>query len=239
MRVLVTRPEPQASATAALLHERGHRVHRFPLTSIDRLAPPLPPAETVDAVLLTSANAAFALAHYAGLPVYAVGGATGRAARLAGADRVIVAEGDWRSLARLLGGANGPPPGARLVHLAGAEVRGELAGAARRAGFGFERRVVYAARPVAWLDPPTLALLDAGGLDAGGLDAVLFFSPAHAAIWQRLVERAAIVDRLFPLAAVALSPAVAAPLAALPWRDLRVAAAPEVARLIDRLEAPG
>jgi uroporphyrinogen-III synthase len=163
-----------------------------------------------------------------------VGEATARAARAAGARQVTVAEGDWQSLARLLAGPGGPPPGARLLHLAGAEVRGDLPGAALAAGFGFERRVVYAARAVDWLDPETLERLAAGALDAA-----LFFSPAHATIWRRLIERAAVADRLFPLAAIALSEAVAEPLKALPWRRVGVATAPEVARLIDRLEALG
>jgi uroporphyrinogen-III synthase len=233
-RVLVTRPEPQATVTASLLRARGHVAHKCPVARIERLAPALPPAEAVDAIILTSANAAFALAAYADLPVFAVGEATARAARAAGAGQVTVALGDWQSLARLLAGSDGPPAGARLLHLSGAEVRGDLAGAASAAGFVVERRVVYAARAVDWLDRATLALL------AGeALDAVLFFSPAHATIWRRLVDRAAIADRLFPLAAIALSEAVAEPLKILPWRRLGVAAAPEVARLIDRLEAMG
>jgi uroporphyrinogen-III synthase len=233
-RVLVTRPEPQATATAALLRARGHVAHVGPVARIERLRPALPPAATVDAIILTSANAAFALADFVDLPVFAVGEATARAARAEGAPQVTVAEGDWRSLARLLAGPGGPSPGGRLLHLAGAEVRGDLPGAARAAGFGFERRVVYAARAIDWLDPATLELLAAGALDA-----VLFFSPAHATIWRRLIERAAFTDRLFPLAAIALSEAVAEPLKALPWRRIGVAAAPEVARLIDRLEALG
>ena len=233
-RVLVTRPEPQATATASLLRARGHVPYIAPVARIERLAPVLPPADAVDAIILTSANAAFALAAHVDLPVFAVGEATARAARAEGATQVTVAEGDWRRLARLLAGPGGPPPGARLLHLAGAEVRGDLPGAARAAGFGFARRVVYAARAVDWLHPETVELLATGSLDAA-----LFFSPAHATIWRRLIERAAVADRLFPLAAIALSEAVAEPLKALPWRRLAVAAAPEVARLIDRLEAIG
>lgn len=232
MRVLVTRPEPQATATAALLEARGHVVHKAPMARIERLAPPLPPAEAVDAVLLTSANAAFALPPYAALPVYAVGAATARAARAQGAATVTTAAGDWRSLAELLAGPAGPRPGARLLHLSGAEIRGDLAGAAAAAGCTVERRIVYAARAIPWLEPGVRALLAAAALDA-----VLFFSPAHAATWRRQIERAAAGCLLFPLRAVALSEAVAEPLRALPWRRVAVAAAPEVARLIDRLEA--
>ena len=232
MRVLVTRPEPQASATAALLEARGHVVHKAPLARIERLAPPLPPAAAVDAVVLTSANAAFALAAYRQLPVFAVGEATARAARAVGAAAVTVAEGEWRSLAALLAGPRGPAPGARLLHLSGAEIRGDLAGAAAAAGFAVERHVVYAARAEPWLDPLVFDLLARAALDA-----VLFFSPAHATIWRRQIERAAAADLLFAARAVASSDAVAEPLRALPWRAVAVAAAPEVTRLIDRLEA--
>lgn len=234
MRVLVTRPEPQASATRAALEARGHVVHLAPLTTIERLPAELPPAAAVDAVLLTSANAAPTLEPYLDKPVYAVGGATARAARQQGAREVHVARGDWQSLAALIAGPAGPPRGSRLLHLSGADIRGDLGGAARRAGFACERRVVYAARPAQWLPARTLELLDREALDA-----VLFLSPAHATIWRRLVERAAASDRLFSLRAVALSAAVAAEIAGLPWREIRVAGAPELARLIDRLEDVG
>lgn len=232
MRVLVTRPEPQATTTAALLEARGHVAFKAPLARIERLAPTLPDAGEVDAVVLTSANAAFSLHAYRHLPVFAVGAATARAATAAGAVSVTTAAGEWQSLARLLAGPSGPPPGARLLHLSGAEIRGDLGGAACAAGFSIDRRVVYAARAEPWLDRRVLDLL----LKAG-LDAVLFFSPAHATIWRRQVARASVEDRLFSLLAVAASDAVAEPLRALPWRALRVADAPEVARLIDRLEA--
>jgi uroporphyrinogen-III synthase len=231
LRVLVTRPEPQASATAALLRARGHEVHIAPVARIERLEPALPPATAVDAVILTSANAAFALAPYRELPVYAVGAATARAARGAGAPSVTTAAGDWQSLARLLTGPDGLRAGTRLLHLSGAEIRGDLAGALRAAGLSLQRVVVYAARAEPWLDPRVSTLLARAALDA-----VLFFSPAHATIWRRQIERAAAGHRLFPLRAVALSEAVAEPLRGLPWRTVEVAAAPEVALLIDRLE---
>ncbi len=232
MRVLVTRPEPQASATAARLRARGHEVHIAPVAWIERREPALPPAAAVDAVILTSASAAFALAPYRDLPVHAVGAATARAARAEGARSVTTAAGDWRRLARLLSGPEGPPMGARLLHLSGAEIRGDLAGALAAAGFSYLRVVVYAARGQSWLDPLVWNLLRREALDA-----VLFFSPAHATMWRRQIERAAAFDRLFLLRALALSEAVAEPLRPMPWRAVEVAAAPEVARLIDRLEA--
>lgn len=233
MRVLVTRPEPQASATAAVLAARGHTAHCAPLATIEPVAAELPAAGSVDAILLTSGNAVGALDRYRHLPVYAVGEATAAAARAAGARQVAASGGDWQALAALLRGPAGPPAGSRLLHLAGAEQRGDLAGACRAAGFACARRIVYTVRPRQFLAATTLALLDQGTLDA-----VLFFSPAHAAIWRRLVARAAVCERLFALRAICLSPAVAQPLIDLPWRQLAIADAPALPRLIDRLEAP-
>ena len=62
-------------------------------------------------------------------------------------------------LSGLLGGGDGPPSGARLLHLAGAEVRGDLEGATTALGFAYERRVVYAARARPWLAAATIGLL--------------------------------------------------------------------------------
>lgn len=232
--MLVTRPRAQAETTAALLRAHGHEPRLFPLSTIEPLPFAAPPRDEVDALILTSANAAFALRHFRGLPVYAVGEATAIAARAHGAGRIVTAGGDWRSLAAVLRGSEGPRPGSRLLHLSGERVSGDLPGAAAAAGLGFGRLVVYAARPTAWLDAAVLALLRRQALDA-----VLFLSPANAATWRRLIERAACHERLFSVLAVALSPAVASALEPLVWRGVRIASAPEVASLLVCLEGPG
>ncbi len=234
MHVLVTRPEPQATRTAALLAERGHRTHIASLAVIEPLRPELPAAAAVDAVLLTSANAVPALPAYLHLPVYTVGDATAAAARAAGATRVVSADCDWVRLAALLQGPEGPPAGARLLHLSGTAIAGDLAGAARAAGFSCERRAVYTVRPATEL-PPELRHL----LAVGTLDAALFFSPAHAQIWCRLAAEAAIGAKLGGIRAVCLSEAVAQPLRELDWRRVEVAVAPTLAALMDCLEGPG
>ena len=48
------------------------------------------------------------------------------------------------------------PEGGRLLHVAGSDVAGDLAGLLRDAGFAIERVVLYEARPVAGLSPPTV-----------------------------------------------------------------------------------
>ena len=120
MRVLVTRPEPAASRTAARLRALGHEVTAAPLL-IPRALAWQPPLGDWQAVALTSASAAAlggsGLANLAHLPAYAVGAATADAARIAGFSDVRSARGDATAVF-----AHAAADGIeRLLHLAGAE----------------------------------------------------------------------------------------------------------------------
>ena len=85
MRLLVTRPQPGAAATAARLAAAGHVAILAPLMAAEALAWQ-PPAAPPEAIMLTSAFAARLAGPGASqaLPTYVVGAATARAARLAG-----------------------------------------------------------------------------------------------------------------------------------------------------------
>lgn len=82
--LLVLRPEPSASRTAAAAAALGLEVRKAPLFNISPLNWSPPDAADFDAVMLTSANAArfggAALDAYLTLPCYAVGEATAEAA---------------------------------------------------------------------------------------------------------------------------------------------------------------
>ena len=143
MRLLVTRPEPDAEGTAQALRRRGHEV----------LVAPLLRTEMVEAefggpyggVLMTSANAARAVGRHARfdalrmLPVLAVGDRTAEAARAAGFANVESSAGALPDLVRLASARAraGSPP---LLHLAGEDRAGDLAGALRRVGHRPSRR---------------------------------------------------------------------------------------------------
>lgn len=121
MRVVVTRPEPGASATAARLVARGFEPVLLPLTQIRPLHPLLP-AGPFDAAILTSANAIRSagrelVEQVSAMPVFAVGDATAAAARKAGCVNVRVGEGDALSLARIV--ADLLPGPASVLYLAG------------------------------------------------------------------------------------------------------------------------
>ena len=128
MRVLITRPVALAQALARRLEACGHDVVIEPLLTIE----PLPVALElggVQAIAVTSANAAPALGAARHLPVFAVGDASAAAARAAGCMRVESAGGDAASLARRIV-ASCRPGGGAILHLCGTEVRARPGGGA-------------------------------------------------------------------------------------------------------------
>jgi len=146
--LLLLRPEPGASATAGRAAAIGLEAIRRPLFRI--VARDWEPPGPVDAVMMTSANAARAggggLAALVHLPLYAVGEATGEAARGAGFADVRCGPGHVAALIERIRDEGVT----RLLHLAG-----EDRTAFDAAGVTVIERIVYAAEPV---DPvPDLA----------------------------------------------------------------------------------
>ena len=200
-----------------------------PLLSIE----PLPAAldlAGVQAIAVTSANAAPALGAAMHLPVFAVGAASATAARAAGCMRVESADGDAASLARLIV-ASCRPGGGAILHLGGTEVRQGLAEALSAAGFRVLRQAVYRARPAQALSAPTCAAL------REGIDAALLFSPRTALIFCELALRQGLERCLGATDACCLSAAVAQSCRRLVWRCVRIAARPDQDALVELLEA--
>jgi uroporphyrinogen-III synthase len=232
MLVLVTRPRAQALETAHLLEAMGHHAIIDPVIEIRPL--PLPDLDLNGVALLavTSANAAPALAGLdRELPVYAVGEATAAAVRAVGMQDVHIAEGDGRTLARLIARERRPEEGA-ILHLSGQEVHPSTAEALVAHGFAYRRVVAYAAVPTEGLSPETLA-----ALRDGWLNAVLLYSPRSALLWAERVTDAGLKAALARVVAVCLSEAVAAALDGLPFKERRIAAARDQKALLRCLEA--
>jgi len=118
MRVLVVRPEPGASATAARARAMGHEPQVVPLLATAAMHWAIPDI-LPDAVLLTSAaavrHAGAQAAVLMALPALCVGAATAAAARAAGWRDVHAGSGNLQAL--LDAAAAGPHR--RLLHLAG------------------------------------------------------------------------------------------------------------------------
>ncbi|MCR4283071.1 MAG: uroporphyrinogen-III synthase, partial [Bauldia sp.] len=107
MRLLVTRPEPDAGETAAKLRAIGHDVLVQPLLSIVFAEPPAD-VPTPGAILITSQNGARSLARWPqiaawrAVPVFAAGPATARAASALGFGDVRFGARDAGSLAEVV-----------------------------------------------------------------------------------------------------------------------------------------
>jgi uroporphyrinogen-III synthase len=227
LRALVTRPRAEAAALAEALMTRGVEAIVEPLLDIHYRDGPAPDLAGVQAVLCTSANGVRALARLSGeraVPLFAVGEASAARAREDGFARVD-------DLARLARQRLRPEAG-RLLHVAGSDVAGDLAGQLRRAGFTVERAVLYEARPAAGLSAATVRAL-AGGL----IDFALFFSPRTATIFARLAERAGIAAALRNVTAVSISAAADGALAGLEFQARHIAATPDQRGLLAALDA--
>jgi uroporphyrinogen-III synthase len=234
VQIVITRPRPQAEPLAARLAAKGHACLVEPMLEIEPLPGAPLPLDGVQAIVLTSTNAVPALLGNAlRLPVFAVGEATAAAARDAGCARVTVAEGDARSLGRLLAARCRPGDGA-LLHLSGEQVREGLEEALRPAGLELRRHPVYRAEAVRRLSPELqTALL------RGTIGAVLLFSPRTARTFAGLVRAAGLQAGLEGAAALCLSAAVAGEARTLRWREVLMAKSPTTDALVHLLDAQG
>lgn len=229
---LVTRPREDSEGVSRELRARGLEVAVEPLLDIHPLDVAVD-AEGVQGILATSANGVRALASVLAdrsLPVWAVGDASARVARELGYAHVESAGGDVETLAALVKGCCDPAMGA-FLHAAGSVTAGDLSGRLGAAGFAVRRVVLYEARTATEVSAGLAA-----SLRAGGIDLALFFSPRTAATFATLVRAGGLAETTGAITAYALSSAVAAELAALPWAAVRVAAAPTQAALLAALE---
>jgi uroporphyrinogen-III synthase len=234
MRVLVTRPHPDASHTADELVRRGHRALVEPLLTIEILAAVPPPPDLFSAVAITSANAA----RIAGasiqfdslrtLPLFAVGGHTAAAGREAGFHTVHDAAGDAASLAALIGRT--VQPGSRVLHLAGADRARDLGALLAPARVTVEVLALYRMRPAETLGQA------ASALTAGEVDAVLHFSSRSAATFVTLAERQGLSEAARKLRHFCISQTVARQLAPI-GAEVAVARQPREESLLELLDS--
>jgi uroporphyrinogen-III synthase len=229
VRVLITRPRDDARALAEALASRDIETLVEPMLEITPLAPGDLDLDGVQAILLTSANGARALAAATSqrdLLVLAVGEATAAAATAVGFSKVTAGGGDVEALAELVEKSCDPLAGP-LVHVSGSAVAGDLGGQLGALGFAVRRTVLYEARAVTALSEAAAA-----ALSRGALDAVLLFSPRTANAFVTLVERAGLAAALKRVEALCLSAAVADVARRAVWKVVRVAVRPDQEALL-------
>ena len=236
MRVLILRPEREATALATALGERGHVPVIAPLFRLEYLHPPadFPAAlASCQAVLLTSANGARALAEASeqrGRPIYAVGDTTASTAEGLGFSDVISAAGDAAALAELVKARLKPADGP-LLHVSGREIAADLGEALGPEGFEVKRFALYDAREETALPEPARA-----ALEARAIDVATFFSPRAASVFASMVEDAGLAGVLRGVTALAISPAALAPVAGLPFKAAIAAERPTRQSVLDEID---
>lgn len=236
MRVLITRPEREATTLATALGERGHAPVVAPLFRLDILHPPddFPEAlAACQAVLLTSANGARALAEASpqrAKPIFAVGDTTASTAEGLGFTTVTSAAGDGAALVELVRQRLDPKAGP-LIHVAGTEIVVDLVESLAGDGYDVRRFALYEARKETSLPESARA-----ALQARALDVATFFSPRASAAFARLTEEAGLGDALQGVTAVAISPAALAPLADLPFKARVAAVRPTRQAVLDEID---
>jgi uroporphyrinogen-III synthase len=238
MRLLVTRPQPDAARTAAALRARGHETIVAPLVTIEHSAPAIGVGHPWDAVLLTSANAARALAEHpqradiVAHPVFTVGRQSGAAARIAGFADITTADGNASDLVRLLA-SRFAGSAARLLYLAGEDRAADLARELAPHGLAVATVTLYRARAAGEFPPGVTE-----ALRAGRVDGVLHFSRRSAEAFCACAQAAGVMAQARRGIHYCLSPQVADPLRAAGAADVRVAPRPDEAALLG-LITPG
>jgi len=223
MRVLVTRPEPDASDEVEALASRGHEGVKAPLLIIEPVTNVALELDTAQALIVTSRNALRALTRHPALdaaralPLFAVGEATAHAARELGFAEVIEGPGNGAGLAELIVEKAEPSAG-RLVHLAGDTLAFDLKSALQARGFSVNAPVLCRAVPATELTPEALR-----SIKDGKLDGVILMSPRTAKTFLALLERHGTVTQAKRLVCYCISDSVAEMLTPLGFR-VRVAA---------------
>ena len=214
MRLWITRTRPAARDTADRLAALGHDPVIAPLLAVRVLAGE-GPAPAHAALAFTSRNAVAAWAGLSpdrALPVFCVGDATAEAARAVGFSDVHSASGDARALAALIRDA---APGPVLVP-----------GPTRPAA----DLTALVGPDVPVLPHAVYETVEADITAPGQIDGILFHSARAAGAFARR-HAASAPGRI----AFALSDAVAEPLRALGFVEVRIAARPDEEALLDTL----
>lgn len=207
--MLVTRPKPEASETAARLSALDIEAVVEPLLISQTLNTSLPQATGFAALAVTSGTALRALAdrgelgRFLTLPVYAVGDRTAALATKLGFGKVVSAHGNVSDLVALLAkaGIGGP-----VFYPAAKQQAGDLAKMLAPHGIMVITAAVYEMVPASAMSPATL-----GELDSGAISAALFYSRRTAETFIALTGG---LRNKAKLGMLCLSENVAAPLMA-------------------------
>jgi uroporphyrinogen-III synthase len=231
MAVLVTRPQPDAEATAASLRARGLEALLAPMLRFEPAAFQEDADTPYGAIIVSSANALRAIesqlhgSRLLMLPLFAVGEQTAAFARNAGFKKVISAGGDAAALrdcvlasakSKALKKAN------PLLYLAGADLARDLAGELGMSGFTVVTQTTYRMMPVSSLPRE---IRDA--FAANEIEAVLHYSRRSAHAFLEAVRTAGLEISALSVPQFCISAGVATVLRDAGAMRVMVAASPD------------
>lgn len=208
--MLVTRPEPDASETAARLSALGIEPVLLPLLRHETLPVSLPEPQGFAAMAVTSTNALRALAErgvvtrYRHLPVFTVGDRTAAVARSMGFASVTSAAGGFADLVELLAHQKLPGP---IFYPAPRDMAGDLAKSLAPHG-----RMVITAQLYRMAPATEVPQNVARALADGNIDGALFYSRRTAETFVTLVGAGLDRATRARLSMLCLSETVAEPL---------------------------
>lgn len=237
MRLLVTRPEPDALKLRAVLEEHGHEATVEPLLSVVFDGAEAIDLDGVQALIATSRNALRALKSHPllsearKLPLFAVGRATSEEARALGFEMVVTGAGTAQQLVAHIVSVAEPAAGL-LLHLAGDTQAGDLAGDLESHGFRVSQAVVYRMQPAKALSEDTVEQLAMGEIEG-----VILMSPRTAAIYAILMRKQGLVSIARGLVHFCLSEAVARRLEPLGAVRTEIAEAPRLEEILALIDA--
>lgn len=210
MRLLVTRPEPDAMKLAGLLEEHGLEATVEPLLRVSYNDCGDLDFEDVVALIATSRHGLRALmgkpvlAEARRIPVFTVGKATAAEARRMGFERVLVGPGAAASLVPAISATLDSSEGL-LLHLAGAKLAFDLKAELEELGFRVLQRVVYRMEAAETLSEATV-----DQLSDGAIEGVILMSLQTARVYAGLIQRHRLRTASQELVHFCLSRAVAA-----------------------------
>ena len=191
--VIITRPEPDGSAFAAMVEAAGFTPVLSPTMNIQTTGE-TPDLKNVAALAFTSANGVRAFAKASeerSLPIFAVGAATEQAATEAGFSTVQAAEGDLPSLISLIARQH---EGGDILHIAGRDRAGDLVAELKAKEITARRSVLYQAEPCAALSTEAAAVL----ADATIIHGSRLFSPRTADLFLDQIDQTGFGERPHP-----------------------------------------
>jgi uroporphyrinogen-III synthase len=235
MRLLVTRPEPDALLLKARLETLGHTAVVAPMLSVSFDDAEAFDLSEVQALVATSRNGLRGLkaqnAHRiaALLPIYCVGRATAKDAAALGFTEIVTGGGSVATLVPEIVASADPQAGV-LLHLAGDELAGSLAEDLEQHGFRLLQPIVYRMVPAAAFDDGA-----AEQIAAGDIEGVLLFSPRTASIYAGLIAQHGLGVAAARMPHYCLSAAVARRLAPLGPIETEIADVPSLEAMLELL----